>query len=43
LFGRAYGSAFLEPMKAEEVMDALLSPFRIATRATFKQDEIPSK
>ncbi|RZJ94003.1 MAG: hypothetical protein EOO60_03980 [Hymenobacter sp.] len=30
-------------MKAEEVIDALTSQFRIDTRAKFKQDETPSK
>jgi hypothetical protein len=30
-------------MKAEEIIDALTSQFRIDTRAKFEQDEIPSK
>jgi hypothetical protein len=39
----SYASAFFEPMKAEEVIDALTTRFAIDTRAKFKQEETPSK
>ena len=42
-FGRTNQTAFFEPMKAVEVIDALTSQFSLDTRAKFKQNDTPSK
>lgn len=36
-------TAFFEPMKAVEIIDALTTQFRLDTRAKFKQEETPWK